>query len=136
MKMLRLLFALPLLLTVLPASAAETAPAATVSPVMAEALTNAPGQKLTALLVKYPPGGKSAAHRHPGSVFAYVVSGKIRSQNSVTGPAKVYSAGEGFFEPEGSTHLISENASATEPASLLAVFVAPDGATLTMPAMK
>jgi quercetin dioxygenase-like cupin family protein len=63
-----------------------------------------------------------------------VVSGKIRSQNSATGPAKVYSAGEGFFEPLGSTHLVSENASTTEPASLLAVFVAPDGAALTAPA--
>lgn len=120
------------LLWALPVFAAD-APAV-VKPVIAEALANAPGQKLTAVLVSYPPGGKSAAHRHAGSVFAYVVSGKIRSQNSATGAAKVYSAGEGFFEPEGSTHLVSENASATEPASLLAVFVAPDGATLTMPA--
>jgi quercetin dioxygenase-like cupin family protein len=121
------------LLWALPAFAVD-APPATVKPVIAEALANAPGQKLTAVLVSYPPGGKSAAHRHAGSVFAYVVSGKIRSQNSATGPAKVYGVGEGFFEPMGSTHLVSENASATEPASLLAVFVAPDDATLTMPA--
>ena len=50
---------------------------------------------------------------------------------SATGPAKVYSAGEGFFEPPGSMHTISENASNTEPASLLAIFVADDGAQLT-----
>ena len=121
------------LLGAAPAFAAD-APPATVKPVIAESLANAPGQKLTAVLVSYPPGGKSMAHRHAGSVFAYVVSGKIRSQNSATGPARVYSAGESFFEPMGSTHLISENASATEPASLLAVFVAPEDATLTMPA--
>ena len=42
----------------------------------------------------------------------------------------VYYAGEAFCEPPGSEHLVSENASATEPASLLAVFVADDGATL------
>jgi quercetin dioxygenase-like cupin family protein len=65
-----------------------------------------------------------------------VLEGAIRSQNSATGPARVYKAGESFFEPEGSTHLISENASATEPATLLAVIVAPDGATLTVPAGK
>ena len=53
-----------------------------------------------------------------GSVYAYVLSGKVRSENSVTGPVRVYSAGEGFFEPPGSTHTISENASDTEPASL------------------
>ena len=119
---------LPLLCV--PAIAADTV----VTPIASEALANAPGQKLTALMVNYPPGGKSAAHKHAGSVFAFVVSGKIRSQNSATGPAKIYNAGEGFFEPQGSTHMISENASATEPASLLAVFVAPDGAMLTMPA--
>lgn len=40
--------------------------------------------------------------------------------NAATGPAKVYRAGESFFEPPGSEHLVSENASASEPASLLA----------------
>jgi quercetin dioxygenase-like cupin family protein len=83
--------------------------------------------------VNYPPGGKSAAHKHPGSVFVYVISGKVRSQVSTNGPEKIYGPGETFFEPPGSTHLVSENASATEPASILAVFVAPTGATLTTP---
>jgi quercetin dioxygenase-like cupin family protein len=43
----------------------------------------------------------------------------------------VYNAGESFFEPPGSRHLISEYASSKEPASLLAVFIADDGARLT-----
>jgi quercetin dioxygenase-like cupin family protein len=64
-------------------------------------------------------------------VFAYVLSGDIRLENSASGPARAYKAGEGFFEPPGSEHLVSENASATEPASLLAVFVANHGAQLT-----
>lgn len=126
---MRKLFLLPLLL----AAPAFAQPQAIVTPVMSNPLANVPGQKMTAVLVSYPPGGKSGAHKHPGSVFAYVVSGAIRSQNSATGPARVYKAGEGFFEPLGSTHLVSENASATQPASLLAVFVAPDGAVLTTP---
>ncbi|MBC8027433.1 MAG: cupin domain-containing protein [Steroidobacteraceae bacterium] len=100
-------------------------------PVFTELLPNAPGKRLTVVRVTYAPGAKSASHAHSGSVFAYVLSGKIRSENSVTGPAKVYSAGEGFFEPSGSVHRVSENASDTEPASLLAIFVAEDGATLT-----
>jgi quercetin dioxygenase-like cupin family protein len=97
-------------------------------------LPNVHGQHLTAVVVSYAPGGTSHVHRHAGSVFAYVLSGAIRSENSATGSARVYNAGESFFEPPGSTHLISENASKIEPASLLAVFVAPDGATLTKPA--
>jgi quercetin dioxygenase-like cupin family protein len=90
-----------------------------------------PGKSITAIVVSYAPGGKSGPHHHAGSVFAYVLSGAIRSENSATGPVKVYKAGESFFEPPGSRHLISENASTKEPASLLAVFVADDGAQLT-----
>jgi quercetin dioxygenase-like cupin family protein len=82
-------------------------------------------------LLQRAPGGKSGKHHHAGSVLAYVLSGEIRSENSATGPAKVYKAGESFFEPPGSEHLVSENASASEPASLLAVFVADDGPHLT-----
>ena len=109
-----------------PAAAAEE-----ITPVRSEPLPNVPGKSLTAVVVTYAPGGKSMAHHHAGSVFAYVLSGTIRSESSATGPARDYKAGEGFFEPPGSEHLVSENASATEPASLLAVFVADDGAELT-----
>ena len=100
-------------------------------PLRSEALGNAAGSQLTAVVVTYPPGGKSRRHRHSGSVFAYVLSGAIRSQNSATGPAKVYAAGDSFFEPVGSEHLVSENASDSQPASMLAVFVAPARSQLT-----
>lgn len=102
-----------------------------VRPVTTEKLPNVPGKSITAIVVHYAPGAKSLKHRHAGSVLAYVLSGEIRSENSATGPAKIYKAGETFFEPPGSAHLISENASATQPASLLAIFVADDGAQLT-----
>jgi quercetin dioxygenase-like cupin family protein len=62
--------------------------------VRTEKLANAPGQTLTAVTVNYAPGGKSRGHHHAGSVFAYVLSGAIRSENSATGPVKVYKAGE------------------------------------------
>lgn len=103
-------------------------------PVASQALPNVPGKTLTAIVVQYPPGGTSPAHRHAGSVLAYVLSGSIRSQNSATGGERVYRTGETFFEPPGSVHLVSANASPTEPASLLAIFVADDGAVLTEPA--
>jgi len=102
-----------------------------IKPVLSEKLPNVPGKSISTILVTYAPGGTSKAHRHAGSVLAYVLSGEIRSENSATGPAKVYKAGEAFFEPPGSEHLISENASKTEPASLLAIFIADDGAKLT-----
>jgi quercetin dioxygenase-like cupin family protein len=103
-----------------------------VKPVRAEKLPNVPGKSITAVVVNYAPGGKSLSHHHAGSVLVYVLSGEIRSENSATGSAKVYRTGDSFFEPPGSEHLVSENASTTEPASLLAVFVADDGAQLTV----
>lgn len=89
------------------------------------ALPNVDGKRIVAVTVTYPPGGKSLAHHHAASAFiyAYVLSGAIRSQVGDE-PAKVYHQGEGFYEMPGSHHSISENASATEPASLLAIFVA------------
>lgn len=116
--------------------AADPLPPVIVKQAFQEKLPNVPGKTLTGIHVTYAPGGKSSAHAHAGSVYAYVLSGKIRSENSVTGPVRVYSAGEGFFEPPGSVHTISENASDTEPASLLAIFVADDGATLSRPAAE
>jgi quercetin dioxygenase-like cupin family protein len=120
--------------TLPPASAglaADAVPGDQVKVAFAGALPNVPGKSLTAVVVSYAPGGRSGAHHHAGSVFAYVLSGAIRSENSATGPEKVYQAGQSFFEPPGSEHLVSANASATEPASLLAIFVADDGAALT-----
>jgi quercetin dioxygenase-like cupin family protein len=111
--------------------AADQTTGALVKPVLAEKLPNVPGKSLTAVLVNYAPGAKSVRHHHAGSVFVYVLSGSVRSENSATGPAEIYKAGESFFEPSGSEHLVSENASSAEPASLLAVFVADDGGQLT-----
>ena len=103
----------------------------TVITVAAHELPNLAGNRLTAFVVTYAPGARSARHHHAGSVWVYVMSGAVRSQNSATGPAKVYRVGESFFEPPGSEHVVAENASATEPASLLAVHIADDGAPLT-----
>ncbi|WP_161536945.1 cupin domain-containing protein [Bradyrhizobium sp. LCT2] len=88
------------------------------------ALPNVEGKKIVAVTVTYPPGGESLAHHHAASAFiyAYVLSGAIRSQVG-DDPAKVYHVGEGFYEMPGSHHTISENASDKEPARLLAVFV-------------
>ena len=95
-----------------------------VKPVFEHIIPNAQGKSMVAVIVSYPPGGKSPAHHHAQSAFIYahVLSGAIRSQVG-NEPAKVYRAGEGFYEMPGSHHRFSENASDKEPASLLAVFV-------------
>jgi quercetin dioxygenase-like cupin family protein len=93
-------------------------------PVFEHIIPNAEGKSMIAVVVTYPPGAKSPAHHHARSAFiyAYVLSGAIRSQVDDE-PAKVYRVGEGFNEMPGSHHRISENASDKDPASLLAIFV-------------
>jgi quercetin dioxygenase-like cupin family protein len=102
----------------------------TVEPIASYALPNVPGKRVTIVRVFYGPGGFTRAHRHGGSVTAYVTKGEIRSQLA-GGPVETFKVGQSFFEPPGATHLVSANASNTEPAELIAVFVADEGAQLT-----
>jgi quercetin dioxygenase-like cupin family protein len=98
--------------------------------IAADELPNAPGRKLTALMVDLAPGAKSPKHHHAGFVFVYVLSGTIRSQLN-GGQVKDYAAGQSWVEPPGTEHTLTENPSRSTRASLLAVFVAPKGAQLT-----
>ena len=87
-------------------------------------IPNLPGKRLVSRVIDYPPGGASAPHRHARSAFiyAYVLSGQIRSQVDDE-PARVYRSGEKWFESPGAHHPVSANASDTEPARLLAVVI-------------
>ena len=91
------------------------------------------GWEVTVSHVDYPPGRVGTAHRHAGFVLAYVLKGEVMTKISDQGPAKIYKAGEMFFEPPGATHEESGNPSKTEPAQLLAMIFAKKGSTLTTP---
>lgn len=105
-----------------PANAADDV-RETVVPAFEYPIANAPGKKVTALLVSYAAAAKTPAHRHGRSfVVGYVLEGSIRSQLD-NGEVKVYNAGESWSEKPGARHTVSENASATAPAKILAVFV-------------
>ena len=102
------------------------------------ALPNVPGKSIKSVLVEYGPGGTSSAHTHPKSAFIYatVLEGAIRSSVN-DGPAVTYRTGQSFSEMPGDRHSVSENASKTEPAKLLAVFVVDtDEKVLTTPYEK
>lgn len=111
-------------------SAASSSPLDKVEQIASYPLPNVPGKQVTIVRVFYGPGGFTPAHRHAGSVTAYITRGEIRSQLA-GGPAEIFKVGQSFFEPPGATHLVSANASTTEPAELIAVFVADEGAQLT-----
>ena len=99
----------------------------TVTVIADELIPNLPGKRLVSQIVDYPPGVSSVPHRHGSAfVYAYVLSGAVRSQVNDE-PVRVYRPGETWFENPGSYHRVSENASATEPARLLAVLIADAG---------
>ena len=111
-------------------AAAHDPQSAKVTLVYDQPLPNVPGMSIRGVLVEYAPGGTSPAHTHPTSAFIYatVLDGAIRSRVN-DGPVVVYRAGESWSEFPGDRHAVSENASATEPARLLAVFVLDSGET-------
>jgi quercetin dioxygenase-like cupin family protein len=88
------------------------------------ALPNVPGKSMKGVLVEYGPGVATPGHIHPKSAFIYatVLEGAIRTSVN-DGPAVIYRAGQNFSEFPGDRHTLDENASKTEPAKLLAVFV-------------
>ncbi len=94
------------------------------------------GWEVTVSHVDYAPGRVGAAHRHAGFVLAYVLEGSVIAKVSGQGDERVYRTGEMFYEQPGATHEVSKNASATEPARLLAMIFAPRGATLTTPVQR
>lgn len=106
------------------AAPAQERPAGKITTVFDRPLPHVPGKSMRALVVEYGPGAGSPAHTHAKSAFIYatVLEGSVRS--SVNGsPEKTYRAGENWVEEPGAFHGVSANASDTEPARILAVFV-------------
>ncbi len=92
--------------------------------ILNEIIPNIPGKSLIVNEVTYGPGEASPAHTHAKSAFiyVYVISGAIESKVN-DAETRIYHAGEGWTEPPGAIHSISRNASQTEPAKFLAIFV-------------
>lgn len=119
MKALHVLAVLALTVS---ASAFAHDPSEKVTVLQDELLQNVPGKKAMMIEVDYTPGQSSIAHKHDGTAMAYVLQGQVISQ--VKGQKAItYKTGEFWYEPAGSEHLVSKNASATQPAKLLVFMV-------------
>ncbi|UKJ76903.1 cupin domain-containing protein (plasmid) [Azospirillum brasilense] len=108
---------------------------AKVTQVYEHALPDVPGKSIRGVLVEYGPGGYSPSHTHAKSalIYATVLEGAVRSQIN-GGPVRTFQAGENFTELPGDHHNVSANASDSQPAKLLAVFVVDTAETeLTTP---
>lgn len=81
-----------------------------------------PDQQITMLTVEYAPGASSPRHRHHGQVMVYVLEGSVRMQ--IEGQEAVtLTPGQTFYEGPDDVHLVSANASKTEPAKFVVFLV-------------
>ena len=95
--------------------------------VIKQKLPGAGDRDIILVEVTYPPGTGSPEHLHANGVMAFVVSGSIVSKVGDE-PERTFQKGDAWWEPPGAVHRISRNASPTEPAILLAIYIAPVGA--------
>lgn len=90
-------------------------------------LPGEPPRELTLIEISYPVGTGSPPHIHPNGVMAFVAAGEITSRVGDE-PEHTYGVGESWWEQPGAIHHVSRNASAEEPATLLAIYITPAGA--------
>jgi len=103
-----------------------------VSVLLKERLADLAGKEGTVLTVDYAPGAASDQHFHPGSVFAYVLEGAVVSQLGGEAPV-TYTKGQSWYESPKKPHLVSKNASKTEPAKLLVFLLSQESEPLVVP---
>jgi len=90
------------------------------------------GREAVILEVEYPPGVASSSHRHNAHTFVYVLEGTVIMQVAGNEPHTLV-AGQTFYETPDDVHSVSRNASDTESAKILVVFIKQKGAAMTEP---
>lgn len=80
--------------------------------------------KVTVVEVTIEPGKAGLPHRHPGPGFVYVVEGEYELGIDDQ-PARIYKAGETFYEPTGCLHRVSKNPAAKGKTRLIAFVLHP-----------
>lgn len=103
-----------------------------VSVLMKQPLADMAGKVATVLTVDYAPGAASDPHVHPGSVFAYVLEGTVVTQLEGEQPM-TYTKGQSWYESPKNPHVVSRNASRTEPAKILVLRLSQAGEAIKLP---
>lgn len=80
----------------------------------------------------YPPGAVDPVHRHDADAFVYVLEGSVVMQVKGGEPVTLQ-PGQTFYEGPNDIHVVGRNASKTEPAKFLVVFIKNKGAPILTP---
>jgi quercetin dioxygenase-like cupin family protein len=112
-------------------SGARRTRAGTVTRLMTKDLPDVPGKEGMIEIVDFAPGEASQVHRHNADLFVYVLEGSIITQVK-GGRAQTLHAGEAFTESPTDIHIVSRNASETQPAKLIVFYVKRKGTPPTV----
>ncbi len=102
---------------------------AVVTSLMTKPLPEFPGKEGQMILVEYRPGAVDPVHRHDAHAFIYVLEGTIVMQ--LKGDKEVtLTPGDTYYEGPDDVHVVGRNASSTQPAKFLVVFIKKQGAPI------
>ena len=103
-----------------------------VTSLMSRDLSDIPGKEGDMLIVEYAPGAEDPVHRHNANAFVYVLEGSVVMQVKGGEPVTLQ-PGQTFYEGPNDIHVVGRNASKTEQAKFLVVFVKNKGAPILTP---
>ena len=83
------------------------------------------GKEVQMVIVDFPPGIVSGAHRHPYQTFGYLLEGELESE--FDGKKYSFKKGDSFYEFPNGLHNLTKNPSQTETAKLLVLFILDKG---------
>jgi quercetin dioxygenase-like cupin family protein len=89
-------------------------------------------RNVQAVTIELGPAAVAARHRHDVAVLAYVLEGTVENQFD-GGAIVTHKTGESWWEAPGTVHDVARNASATDRARLLVVYIGEEGKTPTVP---
>ncbi|HEY1084165.1 MAG TPA: cupin domain-containing protein [Prosthecobacter sp.] len=115
----------------------SAAPAADPSPVdisviFKKAHPEAADKEVVVKRIELQPGASAPPHMHPGMITGYVVSGSLEFQLKGE-PVQKLKAGDTFFEPPGSHHILAKNPDPSAKTLIIAFVINPKGAPLSVP---
>jgi quercetin dioxygenase-like cupin family protein len=103
-----------------------------VTELMSKIMKDVSGKEGLLITVDYPPGGSTPIHRHNAHAFLYVLEGSIVMQVKGGKPVTL-TPGQTFYEGPNDIHIVSRNASNTEPAKYVVFLVKENGAPFLIP---
>ncbi len=89
-------------------------------------------RNVQAVVIELGPAGGAPPHRHDVAVLAYVLEGIVENQFD-GGAILTHRPGDSWWEAPGTVHNVARNASKTERARLLVVYIGEEGKTATVP---